>query len=122
MMLKTATSRHLTRYTRALITEGPAKAQLYAGDLPQEEADLFKVIELLWRHLQPVEPRPEFTARLSSQLIEAARRQQNARKLGIIPTQARSNSALASAAALGAAATLAGAYAYWRWSSSRQAA
>ena len=121
-MSKIAASKHLTHYTRALIIEGPAKAQLYAGGVPPEEADLFKVVELLWRHLQPVAPRPEFSVRLRNQLIEAARRQQNARKLGIMQTQDRSNSLLTSAAALGAAATLAGAYAYWRWTSSRQAA
>jgi len=122
-MTQKSFSDRIEQYTRILILEGPAKARLYASPILPEEKGLFETIDMLWRNLTRVEPNKEFKQALYKRLLEEARREQTKQHLGISPKPKRSRTPwIASAAALGAAATLAGAYAYWRWNSSRQAA
>ena len=111
------------RYTRTLVLEGPGKARLYASPILPEEKSLFETIDMLWETMQPVEPDADFTRALHTQLVEEAAREQNKEHLGFRHGALRSRTPwIASAAVVGAAATLAGAFAYWKWSASRQAA
>ncbi len=122
-MTKEPSSHRVEQYTRTLVFEGPAKAHLYASPILPEEEQLFKTIDLLWQNMQIVEPKTEFRSALHAQLIEEAKREQTMQQLGFPKENHRSRKPwIASAAALGAAATLAGAFAYWRWTTSRQAA
>ena len=111
------------RYTRTLVLEGPGKARLYASPILPEEKSLFETIDMLWETMQPVAPDTDFTRALHTQLVEEAAREQNKEQLGFRHGALRSRTPwIASAAVVGAAATLAGAFAYWKWSASRQAA
>jgi hypothetical protein len=122
-MTKETSPDRLDQYTRNLLSEGPVKARLYASPILPEEKSLFETIDQLWENLETVEPGVQFTSALHEQLMQEARREQTRQQLGIQEEHHRSRTPwIASAAALGAAATLAGAFAYWRWSSSRQAA
>ncbi len=113
----------LEQYTRILIFEGPSKARLYVSPILPEEKRLFETIDMLWKNMEAVEPQTEFRDTLHEQLLQEARREQARDHLGIQDERHHSRTPwIASAAALGAAATLAGAFAYWRWSTSRQAA
>ena len=117
----------LEKYTRTLVFEGPAKAHLYASPILPEEKSLFETIDQLWRTLQRVEPDEAFRESLHAQLAEEARRRTTKQQLGIALEEEKETHRsrtpwIASAAVVGAAATLAGAYAYWRWAVSRQAA
>ena len=121
-MTQETSPERLEQYTRTLIFEGPAKAHLYASPILPEEKNLFETIDQLWRTLQRVEPDEEFKTALHARLTEEAKREAAKQQLGIKKEPHRSRTPwIASAAALGAAATLAGAYAYWRWSSRRAA-
>ena len=122
-MAQSPSSDRLEQYSRILILAGPAKARLYLSPILPEEEGLFETIDALWRNMQRLAPDDEFREQLRQQLIEEARRNMVRQHLGLSKSQRRFRPPwLASAAALGAAATLAGAYAYWRWNSSRQAA
>jgi len=114
----------LDLYTRVLQNEGEAKARLVVNPVLPEEAAIFELINELQDALRPVTPDPAFKAGLRTQLMEASQREQNYRKLHIPATDKRIRLPwiAASAAVLGATATLAGAYAVWRWSAARQAA
>jgi len=106
-----------------LVFAGPAKARLYVSPILPEEESLFETIDLLWQNLQIVEPNPEFRNTLHAQLTAEAEREDALQHLGVQKEMHRSHKPwLASAAMVGAAATLAGAFAYWRWSAARQAA
>ncbi len=121
-MAQEPSSDRLEQYSRILILAGPAKARLYVSPILPEEESLFKTIDALWQNMRRVEPDNDFKEQLHQQLMEEARRDVARQHLGISKEARRSRTPwLASAAALGAAATLAGAFAYWRWSS-RQAA
>ena len=125
-MTQETSSDRLEQYTRTLIFEGPAKAHLYASPILPEEKSLFETIDQLWRTMQRVEPDEAFKELLHAQLAEEARRRVAKQQLGIERSDKKDDHRsrtpwIASAAVVGAAATLAGAYAYWRWSS-RQAA
>jgi hypothetical protein len=121
-MTKEPSSDRLDQYSRILILAGPAKARLYVSPILPEEESLFATIDALWQNLQRVEPDQAFKEQLHQQLMEEARRDVAKAHLGISKGPRRSRTPwIASAAALGAAATLAGAFAYWRWST-RQAA
>jgi hypothetical protein len=122
-MTQETSSDRLEQYTRILILEGPVKAHLYASPILPEEKRLFEAIDLLWQNLERVEPDSEFKSALQARLMEEAHREQTKHHLGISQTMRRSRTPwIASAAVVGAAATLAGAYAYWRWNIARQAA
>jgi len=121
-MSENETADRFDRYTRTLILEGPAKARLYASPILPEEKSLFETIDLLWENMQEVAPAAEFETSLRVQLLDEARREQNKAQLGFQNEHRRSRKPLiASAAVVGAAATLAGAFAYWRWNTSRHA-
>ncbi|HHB90745.1 MAG TPA: hypothetical protein ENK60_05510 [Anaerolineae bacterium] len=114
----------LERYTHVLQNHGEAKARLVMNPVLPEEEAFFALIQDLQATFQPQTPDPAFKARLREQLIEAAQRERNLRQLRQ-PTPSRSTRLpwlAASAAVLGATATLAGAYAVWRWNVGRQAA
>ncbi len=121
-MAHNALSQRLEEYTRALILGGSGKAQLYAGPILPEEESLFHTIDLLWRNLKRVTPEPEFRDTLYKQLLTEARRQQTKQHLGFYQTPEKSPAPWVAPAAVVGAATLAGAFAYWRWAVSRQAA
>ena len=122
-MAQEPSSDRLEQYTRTLIFEGPRKAHLYASPILPEEKSLFETIDMLWQNMQRVQPEAEFKNTLHARLMEEARREQTMQHLGIQKEHHRSHKPwIASAAAVGAAATLAGAFAYWRWTTSRQAA
>ena len=122
-MTQEASSERVEQYTRILILEGPAKAHLYASPILPEEKSMFETIDLIWQNMERVEPSGEFKTSLHDQLLKEAQREQMKQHLGIQKELRRSRTPwLASAAVVGAAATLAGAYAYWRWNISRQAA
>jgi len=122
-MARHPSSDRLEHYTRMLVSEGPAKAKLFAAPILPEEKSLFRTIDALWRNLQRQELDPAFKDNLHVQLLEEAKRKQAMQHLGIQKeTHLPHTPWLASAAMVGAAATLAGAYAYWRWNASRQAA
>jgi hypothetical protein len=75
--------------------------------------------------MTPVAPDAAFKARLHNQLVEQAARERSRRSLRMLvrrPRRSRLPWIAASAAVLGATATIAGAYAAWRWNASRQAA
>jgi hypothetical protein len=117
------TSRRLEQYTRTLIFEGPAKSRLVAGPILPEEKSLFETIDQLWQTMQRVEPDEAFKNKLYEQVLSEARRELSKRHLSIQKEERNKRSPwIASAAVMGAAATLAGAYAYWRWNTSKQAA
>ena len=112
----------LEQYSRTLILAGPAKARLYVNPILPEEKQLFETIDLLWQNMQRIEPDEAFKAELHEQLMAEAKRERIKQHLGVRAGAIRSHTSwIASAAAVGAAATIAGAFAYWRWSS-RQAA
>ncbi len=122
-MTQETSSERLEQYTRTLVFEGPAKAHLYASPILPEEESLFKTIDLLWKNMQLVEPEAEFRSVLHARLTDEAKREQTIQQLGLQKESHRSRKPwIASAAVVGAAATLAGAFAYWRWTASRQAA
>lgn len=122
-MTQETSSERLEQYTRTLVFEGPAKAHLYASPILPEEERLFKTIDLLWKNMQIIEPDAEFRSALYAQLIDETKREQTMQQLGLQKENHRSHKPwIASAAVVGAAATLAGAFAYWRWAASRQAA
>lgn len=113
----------LNQYTRMLIFAGPARARLYVSPILPEEESLFETIDLLWQNMSLVEPDSQFKHVLREQLVEEAQREQMKQHLGLSEETKRTHTPwIASAAMVGAAATLAGAFAYWRWSASRQAA
>lgn len=113
----------LNQYTRMLVLAGPAKARLYVSPILPEEESLFETIDLLWQNMQRVEPDSQFKQVLREQLMDEAQREHTKQHLGLRKETRRSRTPwIASAAVVGAAATLAGAFAYWRWSASRQAA
>jgi len=117
------TPRRLEQYTRSLIFEGPAKAQLVAGPILPEERSLFETIDQLWKSFKRVEPDPEFKETLYQQIMQEARRELSRQQLGLqVVKRGKRSPWITSAAVMGAAATLAGAYAYWRWNISKQAA
>lgn len=114
----------LERYTRVLQAQGPMKARLVVNPVLPEEEAIFELIDDLQDTLRPVTPDQAFKEQLRGQLLASAQREQNYRRLRIpaTDTHIRAPWIAASAAVLGATATLAGAYAVWRWSVSRQAA
>ncbi|HID32975.1 MAG TPA: hypothetical protein EYP25_00125 [Anaerolineae bacterium] len=114
----------LELYTRVLQNAGETKARLVVNPILPEEAALFDLVNELQDALQPAAPDLAFKARLRDQLLESAARERNHRKLRIPTTEKyiRLPWIAASAAVLGATATLAGAYAVWRWNASRQVA
>ena len=115
----------LDRFTIALQASGETKARLVVNPILPEEEAMFELIQQLHEALQPVSPDPAFKAQLQTQLMEHAARERGKRALDI-PAEPAKRSRLpwiaASAAVLGATATLAGVYAAWRWNASRQAA
>lgn len=122
MMKNNSLSERLERYTHMLVFRGAAKARLAINPILPEEKQLFQIIDTLWETMQPVAPNPEFQETLHQQLMQEAQRELTRRHLGIRKEQSHRSPWLTSAAMVGAAATLAGAYAYWRWNASRQAA
>jgi len=114
----------LELYTRVLQNEGEVKARLVVNPVLPEEEAIFELINALQEALRPVTPDAAFKARLRGHLMDSAQREQNFRLLRIPTTEKRIRLPwiAASAAVLGATATLAGAYAVWRWNAGRQAA
>jgi|GEM_PF-1967469 len=110
----------LEAHFEALHRHGENKARLIemTPGLPVEVADLFPLVRRLNEVLQPVRPAPAFRRRLGQQLVQAARRQQNQRLLGISMQQAKQALRplwLWLVAALGTVSLVGvGAYAYWR--------
>ena len=114
----------LDLYTRVLQNQGAVKARLVVNPVLPEEEAIFELIDDLQDTLRPVTPDIAFKTQLRDQLLASAQRQQNYRRLRIPATDKRIRLPwiAASAAVLGATATLAGAYAVWRWNAGRQAA
>ncbi|RME85365.1 MAG: hypothetical protein D6775_02990 [Caldilineae bacterium] len=106
----------LNTHFDALIHQGEAKAKLIESDpsLPASMALLFTIVRLLWTTLRPVAPSPEFRRDLEQRLIQEAERRRVQEALGFAPERrAISPLWLVPVATLGAA-SLVGAYAYWR--------
>ncbi len=113
----------LEQYTRGLQNAGAAKAQLLCNPILSHEEPVFALVRWLHQVLRPVPLDPAFKATLREQLVEAAAREHAQRQWQKNPTPVRSRLPwIASAAMLGATATLAGAYAVWRWGATREAA
>jgi hypothetical protein len=110
----------LETHFEALHRHGEHMARLIemTPGLPVEVTALFPVARRLNEVLQPVRPAPAFRRRLGQQLVQAARRQQNQRLLGISMQQAKQALRplwLWLVAALGTLSLVGvGAYAYWR--------
>ncbi len=111
-------------YTQALQNAGEAKARLMVSPILPEEEAIFQVIDALHESLEPVEMDATFRAQLKANLTEAAAREAGHQQIRAAQPPARRSRLpwIASAAALGATATLAGAYAVWRWNWGREAA
>ncbi len=112
-------------YTQALQNAGKAKARLMVSPILPEEEAIFEVIDALHESLEPVEMDATFRAQLKANLTEAAAREAGHQQIRMDSPSSTRRSRLpwiASAAALGATATLAGAYAVWRWNWGREVA
>ncbi len=113
----------LEQYTHGLQNAGAAKAQLLCNPILAHEEPIFALVRWLHHVLRPVSMDPAFKAALRKQLVEAAARERAQRQWQQNSAPARSRLPwIASAAMLGATATLAGVYAVWRWGATREAA
>ncbi len=122
-MSREPSSERLEFYTRMLQAAGEPKARLSVNPILPKEASYFQLINLLHGVLQPVAADAAFKAELRDQLVAMAQRENNRQQLALGEAPKRSRLPwIAASAVLGATATLAGAYAVWRWNASRQAA
>ena len=122
-MSREPSSERLEFYTRMLQAGGEPKAKLSVNPILSREAPYFQLITLLHGMLRPVAPDTAFKAELREQLIAMAQREINRQQLIVGDAPKRSRLPwIAASAVLGATATLAGAYAVWRWNASRQVA